>query len=49
MARTMENAMTDQDGISDLRDSTEGLEDSLSGAANMAAILRVLGSVIMRD
>lgn len=29
--------MTDQDGISDLRDSTEGLEDSLSGAANMAA------------
>ena len=29
--------MTDRDGISDLRDGAEGLEDSLSGAANMAA------------
>ncbi len=29
--------MSDQDGVSDLRDASEGLEDSLSGAANMAA------------
>jgi hypothetical protein len=30
-------AMSDQDGVTDLRDASEGLEDSLSGAANMAA------------